>query len=147
MDLKFIPLVCCLGLWVLELMQLFLFWLILKTLGASAINAADISYLCLQVEKGLLQLIQSKQMNKILKKKDDSINKSVLSKASLYSSPSKYVFKRYQQFLNKSRTLGHQVFGIKNSIFYLKIQKTKFQHNSLESKNEKKKLILFSFIF
>ena len=30
----------CLGLWGLEPMQLFLFWLILKTLGTSAKNAA-----------------------------------------------------------------------------------------------------------
>ena len=31
----------CLGLWVLELMQLFLILLILKTLGTSAHNAAE----------------------------------------------------------------------------------------------------------
>ena len=32
----------CLGLWVLELMQLFLILLILKTLGTSAHNAAEL---------------------------------------------------------------------------------------------------------
>ena len=31
----------CLGLWVLELMQFFLFWLILKNFGTSAQNAAE----------------------------------------------------------------------------------------------------------
>ena len=40
MTLKLI-FVDCLRLWVMELMQLFLFWLIFRTLGTSAHNAAE----------------------------------------------------------------------------------------------------------